>query len=64
MEYADTRHGFRWGPIEVQRRASHEGRVWLDLKTERGGVVVYVTRRGKVRVYQLKRDGTQGRELT
>jgi len=62
--YADTPFGFKWGPVEVERRnASREDRVWIVLKTERGGVAVYVTPRGKYRVYKLKRDGSQGKEL-
>lgn len=53
MKLESTQFGFKWGSLEVQRYCSDEGKGWvaLGLITPRARLQVYVTRTGKVRVY-------------
>ena len=55
-EYEPHGFGFRWGPMTVTRMASYEPRQGstahiLGVKTDRANVEVYVTKTGKVRVW-------------
>jgi hypothetical protein len=55
-EYEPHGFGFRWGPMTVTRMASYEPRKGftahiLGIKTDRANVEVYVTKTGKVRVW-------------
>jgi hypothetical protein len=50
-----TEYGFEWGPAEIQRGAADDKKGWvvLLLKTAKhpGGLQLYVTKSGKVRVH-------------
>lgn len=49
----NTSFGFKWGPVEITRRSSDQKRGWiaLDLKTNKQILHIYITKTGKVRVY-------------
>lgn len=57
MHFRETEHGFEWGSAEVTRICGDEkkGWVWLEVKTKRyGGVQIYVTKSGEVRVFDSR----------
>ena len=49
----DDQYGFEWGPVKVQRHFSDEKKGWVvfGVKTERQELQIYVTKTGKIRVY-------------
>ena len=51
--YKETRFGFEWGSAEITRCFSDEKKGWVTflLKTPKTELQLYVTRTGKVRVY-------------
>lgn len=50
---AETRFGFRWGPVRVDRFWSDKRGVMLGILTDRGCVQVFVTPTGFVRVGKM-----------
>lgn len=54
LPFAVTRYGFKWGPAQVERLASHEGSVVLSLLTDTGRrLQLYVSPTGRsVRIYE------------
>ena len=54
MHYLETKYGFEYGAAIVERTASdeHKGWVLLTVKTPKTELQVYVTKTGKVRVYE------------
>ena len=46
----ETRCGFRWGPVLVERCASHQGHVIVSIKTKNKRLDVRVTPKGFIRV--------------
>ena len=57
MNYSETRYGFTYGPVTIERCISDEkkGCVVLRLQTDKhrygNDIQIYATRTGKVRVY-------------
>jgi hypothetical protein len=51
-------YGFAWGPVEVRRRMSHNGRVVLTVETDTGqSIDVYVSRTGRsLRVFKNHKE--------
>lgn len=49
-----TEYGFKWGPMELTRLVSIDGRVWFQVTTEAGQQIeVYISRTGRsVRVFK------------
>jgi len=50
-----TKYGFRWGPVEIERRYSHPNKgakraVWIRLKTARQELTVHITPTGFIRI--------------
>lgn len=56
----ETKYGFKWGPVEVERHCSDQKKGWVifGIKTKKKTLQVYVTKTGKVRVYNY-----HGREM-
>jgi hypothetical protein len=56
MNYKETKYGFEYGAAEVARFCSDEKKGWvtLGIKTPRDEIQVYVTKTGKVRVWNTK----------
>lgn len=46
---SDTLHGFTWGPITVERTASHNGYRVLTIQTPRGRLELIITPTGYFR---------------
>lgn len=55
VTYCETRYGFIWGAMDIQRVYSHRGAVCLALVTPRQEWRVKVTPSGIVRVEKQKR---------
>lgn len=53
MRYEETQYGFNYGPIEIERVCSDEekGSVVILLRTKKQRVQVYVTKTGKIKLY-------------
>lgn len=51
--YETTQYGFNWGPVEIERHCSDKKKGWVifGVKTKKKTLQVYVTKTGKVRVY-------------
>lgn len=60
IHYKETQYGFEFGAAKVTRIHSDEktGKVWMDIKTPKSYLQIYVTKTGKVRVF------TNHKELT
>lgn len=62
MRGATTQYGFEWGPIEVTRGFCDEkkGTATLIIRTKKHphGLQVYVTKTGKVRVFDEEKEWT------
>ncbi len=52
--YSQTRCGFDWGPVTVERQMSHMGYVVLQVRTERGMVDIISTPTGLLRISDRK----------
>ena len=55
MKFKETQFGFEWGPVEVERTCSDDAKGWVLLVVKaakhQNGIQLYVTKTGKVRVY-------------
>ncbi len=53
MIYIETTYGFIYGSANVERRMSDEKKGWvvIGIKTPKADIQVYVTKTGKVRIY-------------
>lgn len=60
--FKETKYGFEYGAVEIERHMSDEKRGWviIGLKTPKCDYDVYVTKTGKVRIFDRK---DKGREL-
>lgn len=58
MRYEETPYGFKYGPVEIERAFSDKKRGWviLQLRTPKGELQIYVTRTGKVRIFDYYGD--------
>ena len=56
MHYKETEVGFEWGGSKVERHCSDKKKGWviLGLITEKSNIQIYVTKTGKVRLYDHK----------
>lgn len=61
----DTDYGFTYGPAEVQRTCSDEKKGWVMLQVigKKRTVTIYVTKSGKVRVFEAEGAVLNKREL-
>ena len=61
MRLTETAYGFEYGPAKISRCISDEKKGWvvLMLETPKMAIQLYVTKTGKVRVYNYK----TGKEL-
>jgi hypothetical protein len=55
IRFEEVRYGFNYGSAEVTRCMSDEkaGWVYLDVKTPRDAIQIYVTKTGKIRVWRV-----------
>ena len=55
QHYAETKYGFEWGAADISRCFSDDRKGWVTLllKTKKHpiGIQIYVTRTGKVRIF-------------
>ncbi len=64
MRYEETQYGFYWGAAELTRGFSDEKKGWVTmlLRTPKiaknGGMQIYVTKTGKVRVFDARGEWT------
>jgi len=62
--YKETEYGFEYGSAKVERLFSNEKKGWVTLGIETpkhtysGGVQVYVTKTGKVRIFDERGEWT------
>lgn len=58
MHYAETKYGFEWGSAKIERYFSDEKKGWVTLgvKTPKADIQIYITRTGKVRVYNARKE--------
>jgi hypothetical protein len=58
MHYRETKYGFEWGAVSVTRGFSDSKKGWVTLLLEtpkhRNGLQIYVTKTGKVRIYDSR----------
>lgn len=61
----DTDYGFIYGPLEVQRVCSDEKKGWVMVQMigKKRTITVYVTKSGKVRVFEAEGTVLNKREL-
>ncbi len=54
--FAETQYGFDWGAAKVARCCSDPNKGWvtLQLETPKHYLQIYVTRTGKVRIYDAR----------
>jgi hypothetical protein len=69
LHYAETQCGFDWGAAKVIRAFSDpkQGYVWMMIETpkhkERNVLQIYVTKSGKIRVYDGSGEWTKANEV-
>ncbi len=53
MHFKKTEFGFEWGSAVVQRASSDEEKGWVDISviSPKDRVEIYVTKSGKIRVF-------------
>lgn len=56
MRYEETKYGFNYGPLDIERACSDEQNGWvcISLKTKKQFVKVYVTKSGIIKLYDSK----------
>jgi hypothetical protein len=56
IHFADIPYGFEFGSAKVIRQMSDEKKGWvmMDVKTSRADIQIYVTKTGKVRLFNNK----------
>jgi hypothetical protein len=56
MECTNTAYGFKYGPVEIRRNfhGDKSGWVGFGIKTKKSHIQVYVTKTGKVRLWNYK----------
>ena len=59
MNYEETKHGFDYGAVSIRRCCSDEKTGWviLSLKTSKKDLQIYITKTGKVRIYNYPNEG-------
>ena len=64
MQIQRTPHGFDWSFAKIECLASDEkkGWVYLGVTTLRDSIEIYITKSGKIRVYNAK-DSTNKKEM-
>ena len=64
IHYKETQYGFEYGAVEVMRSCSDKKRKWiiLNIKTKKQHFQIYVTKTGKVRIWNMKK-GRTGKEV-
>ena len=64
MQIQRTPHGFDWNCAKIECLASDEkkGWVYLGVTTPRDSIEIYITKSGKMRVYNAK-DSTNKKEM-
>jgi len=50
INYVETKYGFEYGPAKVERMASDNGHVWIEIRTKRGALIVRVTPTGLIKI--------------
>jgi len=53
IHYAETKYGFEYGSLAVERMCSDDKKGWvvLNISTPKGRVEVYATKTGKIRLF-------------
>jgi len=59
MHYREIKYGFEWGSAKITRFFSDEKAGWVTLriKTPKEDIQIYITKTGKVKMYE--KDGTK-----
>ena len=60
MHYAETKYGFEYGAAAIERCMSDEKKGWVVLRLitpkHPGGFQLYITKTGKIRVYDEREE--------
>lgn len=58
MTVKEIDYGFEWGPLKVERSVSDDKAGWaiLEVITHKKTIQVYVTKTGKIRVFDIYGD--------
>jgi len=61
VRYEETKYGFNYGAAEITRLFSRadDNSVCLNLKTPKGELQIYVTKTGKVRIFDYHGKGKE-----
>lgn len=61
VQYSETIYGFTYGAAELVRIHSDDSKGWviLQLKTPKKQLQIYVTKTGKVRIFDELNDGRE-----
>lgn len=53
MRYEETKYGFNYGALDIERSCSDEKKGWIvvTLRTKKQSIQVYVTKSGKIRLH-------------
>jgi len=53
MRYEETKYGFNYGALDIERTCSDEKKGWIviTLRTKKISIQVYVTKTGKIRLH-------------
>lgn len=64
--YEETQYGFNWGALRIERMHSDKqtGAIYLGLTSDRRSLDLYVTRTGKMRLYDRRPSGVVEIDLT
>jgi hypothetical protein len=57
-QLTETRYGFKWGPITIERQCSDDKKGWVDfgLISAKAKINVYVTKTGRIRLFDEHND--------
>lgn len=61
MHYKETKYGFEYGAARIERAVSDDKRGWvvLDLETPKRKLSIYITKTGKVRIFDNDKKDTE-----
>lgn len=56
MHYQETKYGFEYGSLNIQRCCSDEQKGWVlvNVKTKKNNIDIYATKTGKIRLFNKK----------
>lgn len=56
IHYKETKYGFEWGAAKIERLFSDERKGWITLgvETPKNEMQIYITKTGKIRIYDAR----------